>query len=91
MKKEISIELLGKHLTIVCPKDEEENLREAAQYLEEKTKEQVKNKDDSYQPIISDKVLLVMMLNIVSEFNIEKRKTIERIESILDKIEKLNS
>ena len=80
----IKIAVNGKFYTVACPAGEEEELKNAAAFLD---KEIGKARQTNQSPVLSDeRLIMVTSLNIAHQLNKEKRRCLEQEEIITRRI-----
>jgi cell division protein ZapA len=83
----VTVTLLGKSFKVKCPADKVNELREAAEFLDEKVREVSQSSKINHV----ERVVVIVALNIVHELLGQKRRNNQYIDAMSKRIQDLQS
>lgn len=83
----VSVRILGKNYNIKCPPEQADALRESAQFIEQKLREMKQHSGSAN----TDRMLVVMALNMHHELNALKSEKSQLSHSVEDKLNSIQS
>lgn len=83
----VTVRILGKSYNIKCPPEQADALRESAQFIEQKLREMKQHSGSTN----TDRMLVVMALNLCHELNVLKSEKSQISHSVEDKLNGIQS